>query len=116
MNDDLPRDLAQLRTLRVWHAIWLDRIERAIGMAEQRERELERRRAMDAVRAPDWVIEYGLNRDALPNAVHLGECEMVPKGMRVKGVDSDTARRAIAGGVKACTFCRPDTELGLLDG
>ncbi|MER6684648.1 DUF6233 domain-containing protein [Streptomyces olivaceoviridis] len=30
-----------------------------------------------------------------------------------KGVDSDTARRALAGGVAACSFCRPDTELGI---
>jgi hypothetical protein len=62
---------------------------------------------------PDWMIEYGLNRDALPTAVHTGECTMA--GKRSKPTDSDTVRRALAAGVKPCQFCRPDTELGVLD-
>ncbi|MER5549736.1 DUF6233 domain-containing protein [Streptomyces sp. NPDC002589] len=62
---------------------------------------------------PDWILDCGRTRDALPVAVHTGGCTMT--GKRSNGVDSDTARRALASGVKACTFCRPDTELGILD-
>ncbi|MGN5381118.1 DUF6233 domain-containing protein [Streptomyces lasalocidi] len=40
------------------------------------------------------MIEYGLNRDPLPTAVHTGECTMA--GKRSKATDSDTIRRAIA--------------------
>ena len=115
MFDDLPQDLGRLQTLRTWHAMWLERIDQAIVVAEQREREEERRRAIEAVRAPDWLIEYGPGRDLMPNAVHTGDCAAAPKWPRGKDVDADTARRAITGGVSACPFCRPDTALGLLD-
>lgn len=91
----------------------LDRTRRWIADEERREQE---RRTGEAAKPapPDWLLEYGLNRDALPNAVHTGDCHMA--GKRSHGVDSDTARRALAGGVKACGHCRPDTELGIFDG
>ncbi|MFF5019923.1 DUF6233 domain-containing protein [Streptomyces sp. NPDC001165] len=31
-------------------------------------------------------------------------------------MDSDTARRALADGVEACSHCRPDRDIGFLDG
>lgn len=36
-------------------------------------------------------------------------------GKRVRGIPRDQALRAIAGGVDACSHCRPDSELGILD-
>ncbi|MEU8469537.1 DUF6233 domain-containing protein [Streptomyces sp. NPDC029006] len=113
MFDDLPPDLPRLRTLETWLAMTLDRVRQQITAVERRE--AERQRGEQARPAtPDWLIEYGLNRDAVPNAVHVGGCRMA--GKRSRPTDSETVRRAIAGGVPACSFCRPDTELGILDG
>jgi hypothetical protein len=113
MFDDLPPDLERLETLRTWHAMWVARIDAKIKQVRLEKEQQARAAAVREERAPDWLIEYGLNRDAMPNAVHVGGCRMA--GKRSKGVDSDTARRALAGGVAACSFCRPDTELGILD-
>ncbi|WP_323181346.1 hypothetical protein [Streptomyces sp. NBC_00154] len=38
MSDLLSSDLPRLRTLRTWHAMWMERIDEAIAAAEQRER------------------------------------------------------------------------------
>ncbi|MFJ4473284.1 DUF6233 domain-containing protein [Streptomyces sp. NPDC089424] len=113
MFDDLPPDLDRLEVLRTWHAMWVARIDEKIRRVREAEDQREQAAAAAATRAPDWLLEYGLNRDALPMAVHGGDCHMA--GKRVKGVDSDTARRALAGGVEACTHCRPDSELGFLE-
>ncbi|MFF8910594.1 DUF6233 domain-containing protein [Streptomyces olivaceoviridis] len=113
MFDDLPPDLPRLRVLETWLVLTLDRVRQQISALERREQERQHgEQARPPV--PDWLIEYGLNRESTPNAVHVGGCRMA--GKRSKGTDSDTARRSIAGGVPACTFCRPDTELGILDG
>lgn len=114
MFDDLPSDLARLETLRTWHAMWLERIDAKIARVREREAQQARAAAAAVERSPDWLLEYGLNRDAIPNAVHVGGCHMA--GKRSKGVDLDTVRRALAGGVAACSHCRPDTELGILEG
>ncbi|MFJ8347613.1 DUF6233 domain-containing protein [Streptomyces sp. NPDC094153] len=83
-------------------------------IAEEERRQTERERGAQArPPAPDWVLEQGLNRNALPVAVHAGVCHMA--GKRYKGVTRETALRALAEGVPACTHCRPDTELGILD-
>lgn len=113
VSDDLPSDLPRLETLRTWHEMWVARIDDKIRRVRVEEEQKARAAAAREERAPDWLIEYGLNRDAMPNAVHVGGCSMA--GKRSKGVDSDTARRALAGGVAPCSFCRPDTELGILD-
>ncbi|NUR03422.1 MAG: hypothetical protein HOY79_44970, partial [Streptomyces sp.] len=82
--------------------------------ADEERREDERQRGEENRPAPpDWLLDYGLNKDAMPTAVHVGGCHMA--GQRAKGVDSDTARRALAAGVPACDHCRPDSELGFLD-
>jgi hypothetical protein len=111
--DDLPPDLPRLRTLETWLALTLVRVRKQITTLERQEQE---RQHGEQARPPepDWLIEYGLNRDAIPNAVHVGGCRMA--GKRSKPTDSETARRAIVGGVTACGFCRPDSELGILDG
>ena len=61
---------------------------------------------------PDWLIEQSLNgRQAV--YVHVGGCHMI--GKRSRGVERDQALRGLAEGVDACSHCRPDTELGMLD-
>jgi hypothetical protein len=114
MFDDLPPDLPRLEVLRTWHAMWVERIDAKIARLREQEAQQARREAVAEARAPDWLIEYGLNRDAVPNAVHVGGCSMA--GKRSKGTDSETVRQALASGVPACGFCRPDTELGYLEG
>jgi hypothetical protein len=115
MHEDLPPDLPRLEAIETYLALALQRVREK--KADVLRREQERQRGVE-VRppAPDWLIEYGLNRDAMPVAVHLGDCHIAAKSNRVKGVDSDTVRRAIAGGVEACIHCRPDSELGYLEG
>lgn len=89
----------------------LDRTRRWIAAEE--ERAIERERGQQArPPAPDWLIEKGLN-GGHPVYVHRGDCHM--KGKRSRGVEQGQARRALAEGVAACTHCRPDTELGVLE-
>lgn len=110
---DLPPDLPRLRTLETWLALTLDQVRQAIAAAERREAERQRGEAARPA-PPDWLLELGLNRDAPPVQVHVGECWNA--GKRGRGVSRDEALRALAGGVKACTACRPDTALGYLEG
>ncbi|MFE4420469.1 DUF6233 domain-containing protein [Streptomyces sp. NPDC056817] len=111
--NDLPPDLPRLRTLETWLAMSLDRVRQQITDLERREQ--ERQRGAEArPPVPDWIIEQGLNRDALPITVHVGGCHMA--GKRWKGVPRDVALRALTEGVQACEHCRPDAELGYLDG
>lgn len=110
--NDLPPDLPRLRTLETWLQLTLDQVRRAIAAAERRE--AERQRGVEArPPAPDWLIELGLNRDAPPVQVHVGDCWN--SGKRTRGIGRDEALRALADGVKACGACRPDSELGFLD-
>jgi len=111
--NDLPPDLPRLRTLETWLAYTLDRIRQQITAAEKREQ--ERQHGEEArPPAPDWLLEQGLNRNAVPVYVHAGGCWNATK--RSRGVPRDVALRALAEGVPACTHCRPDVELGYLDG
>ena len=111
--NDLPPDLSRLRTLETWLQLNLDQVRRAITAAERREQ--EQQRGIDArPPAPDWLLEVGLGRDVPPVYVHAGDCHMA--GKRSKGVDRSTALRALTEGVNACPHCRPDSELGFLDG
>lgn len=109
----LPPDLHRLRTLETWLAYTLDEVRAAITAAEQREQ--ERQRGIERrPPPPDWLIELGLNRDSPPVQVHVGGCWNT--GKRVRGISQAEAHQALADGVKACGACRPDSELGFLDG
>ncbi|MCX4625124.1 hypothetical protein [Streptomyces albogriseolus] len=44
MFDDLPPDLDRLHTLRVWHTMWLQRIDAKIAALARRQTEEERGR------------------------------------------------------------------------
>ncbi|PBC95838.1 hypothetical protein BX281_3819 [Streptomyces sp. Ag82_O1-15] len=112
VNDDLPPDLPRLRTLETWLILSLTRVQRRIADIEQREAE---RRHGQQVQPPipDWLLEVGIGSDKPPVAVHVGGCHMA--GKRVRGIPRNQALRAITGGVDACSHCRPDSELGILD-
>ncbi|MEU3826431.1 DUF6233 domain-containing protein [Streptomyces sp. NPDC029080] len=111
--NDLPSDLPRLRTLETWLAHTLDRVRKQIAAAERREQE-QQRSEQARPPAPDWILELGLNRDSPAVYVHEGGCWNA--GKRNKGVDRATALHALAEGVAACPHCRPDSELGFLEG
>ncbi|MFD5294798.1 DUF6233 domain-containing protein [Streptomyces mutabilis] len=110
---DLPPDLPRLRTLETWLAYTLAEVREAIARAEQRERE-QQYAAEHRPPPPDWLLEQGLNKDSPPVQVHVGGCWNA--GKRSRGVARDDALRALAAGVRACSACRPDSELGYLEG
>ncbi len=108
MFDDLPPDLDRLHTLRVWHALWLERIDRKIAYLRQRQAEEERGRR-NRPQPPDWIVELGRTTGE-PLHVHGGECGMT--GQRHRAISRDEARHLlITGEVPACPFCHPDTQL-----
>ncbi|MEH0415963.1 DUF6233 domain-containing protein [Streptomyces sp. B21-083] len=112
MFDDLPPDLARLDALRVWHALWLERIDRKIAYLRQRQAEEEHGRR-NRPRPPDWIVELGTSTGQ-PLQVHDGECGMA--GTRQRAIDRDEARRLLTTGqVQACPFCHPDTQLHIID-
>jgi hypothetical protein len=110
---DLPPDLPRLRILETWLALTLAEVRKGIAAAEQREAERQRG-AQDRPAPPDWLLEQGLNRDSPPVQVHVGGCWNAAK--RSKGISRAEALRALTSGVKACGACRPDSELGYLEG
>ncbi|MDF3299063.1 DUF6233 domain-containing protein [Streptomyces tropicalis] len=112
MFDDLPPDLERLTTLRVWHAMWLARIDRKIAAVRRRQAEEERGRR-SRPRPPEWLVELGIGSGRPPVQVHAGDCFMA--GERRRPVGRDEARRLLTTGLKACAHCRPDTRLSLLD-
>ncbi len=113
MPDDLPPDLDRLHTLRIWHAMWLERIDRQIAYAQRRQAEEERGRR-SRPRPADWVVELSRAADG-PLQVHDGACHM--RGKRRRAVSRDEARRLLtADAVPACPVCQPDTQLRIIGG
>ncbi|WP_225825631.1 DUF6233 domain-containing protein [Streptomyces naphthomycinicus] len=110
--NDLPPDLTRLRTLETWLALSLDRVRQQIADAERREAERQQG-AQARPPAPDWLLEQGLTGHSPPVYVHVGGCHMASQ--RSRGISRDAAVRALTEGVNACSHCRPDTELGILD-
>ncbi|KES08433.1 hypothetical protein BU52_05250 [Streptomyces toyocaensis] len=112
MFDDLPPDLDRLHTLRVWHTLWLQRIDAKIAALTRRQAEQERGRR-NRPAPPDWIVELGIGDQRPPLQVHAGDCHMA--GRRRRSVDREEARRLLAAGLKACGHCRPDSLLGITD-
>ncbi|MGW3763096.1 DUF6233 domain-containing protein [Streptomyces sp. NPDC005131] len=111
MSDLLPQDLSRLRTLRTWHAMWVERIDDAIAAAEQRERERQQgERARPPT--PDWIMELGIGVGSPPIEVHVGGCYAA--GKRRRAISREQAVASLDQGIRACIHCRPDTELGVL--
>ncbi|MEV5011467.1 DUF6233 domain-containing protein [Streptomyces sp. NPDC055692] len=111
MFDDLPPDLERLRTLRVWHAMWLRRIDRKISQVVQRQAEQDRGRRAKP-RPAEWIVELGIGTGRPPTQVHRGSCYMA--GKRHHPISRDEARSLLAAGTSTCTHCRPDRDLGII--
>ncbi|CAL9668083.1 hypothetical protein SUDANB145_07266 (plasmid) [Streptomyces sp. enrichment culture] len=113
--NDLPTSprLEMLRFLERVQVADLERTRRWIAAEEHRLVE-EQRGAEARMPVPDWLLEQGLNRDSPAVYVHVGGCWNA--GKRSRGVDRGAALRALAEGVAACPHCRPDSELGFLEG
>ncbi|MEU5243635.1 DUF6233 domain-containing protein [Streptomyces asoensis] len=105
MFDNLPENLPRLETLRVWHTLWLTRINTKITAVQKRQAEVEhgRRRRPEP---PDWTVELGIGAGRPPIQVHAGDCDMA--GKRQRPIGRDEARRLLANGLRVCTHCRPD--------
>jgi hypothetical protein len=111
MFDDLPPDLDRLHTLRTWHALWLERIDRRIAYVQKRQAEEERGRR-NRPQPAAWVVELSRATGG-PLQVHDGECGM--KGKRHRAVSRGEARRLLTtDAVPACPFCHPDTQLRII--
>lgn len=98
---DLPPGLPRLRTLRTWHAMWIQRLDEAIADAGRREAE-QIRGEQARPPAPDWFIKQSLDGRA-DVYVHVGGCYMA--GKRSRGVSQDQARRALYEQVDARPHC-----------
>ncbi|KMO95614.1 DUF6233 domain-containing protein [Streptomyces roseus] len=106
---ELPPDLPRLRTVVTYLRGELNRAERALNTAEEREALAARRRP--PTEPPAWLIERGIGAGRLPVRVHAGGCWGSRK--RCTAVTIDQARQALAEGIQACPHCRPDAALGI---
>ncbi|MEU1106638.1 DUF6233 domain-containing protein [Streptomyces tibetensis] len=111
MNDTESSRLALLRFLERVQERDLVRTRRWIADEERREAE---RRVGEERRppAPEWLIERGLDRKNTV-AVHTGECW--DPGKRARPATRAQAIEALRQRVPACSKCRPDTALGIVD-
>ncbi|MGW0885684.1 DUF6233 domain-containing protein [Streptomyces sp. NPDC002671] len=94
------------------HATGVARIDHKIALLQQRHAEEEHGRRMKPP-PPDWIAELGIGVGRPPTQVHRGTCHMA--GKRRHPIGQDEARRLLADGTSACTHCRPDADLGILD-
>lgn len=98
--------------MRVWHALWLHRIDAKITLLERRAAE-EAHGRKNRPRPAEWVVEVGIGTGKPPVQVHAGHCHMI--GSRRRPVSRDEARRLLTDGLRACTHCQPDTQLHIID-
>ncbi|MEU5561367.1 DUF6233 domain-containing protein [Streptomyces globisporus] len=119
MDDDLPPDLARLRTLETWAAHYLTRIRTRIAAVERQQAQPRPAPAPTAAavppaagpgraRTPDWgIAETGVGTSVAE--VHRGDCWAT--GRTLRPVSAERARAELAGGMQACAVCRPDRVL-----
>jgi len=114
MPTEEERPPSRLEMLRFARRVAVQQVEQIDRWITQEERlEAERSQGEQAQPlAPDWALELGLGQSP-PVYVHVGGCHMI--GKRHRGINRDEALRTLADGVDACPYCRPDTELGVLE-
>ncbi|WP_351234207.1 DUF6233 domain-containing protein [Streptomyces sp. NPDC002133] len=108
---DLPPDLPRLHVLETFLVLTLARVRERITHLEQQE--AIRSRAERQQPPPEWTLEISINGQS-PIGVHAGDCRMGGSQVRTRQITREQAARALAEGVEACRFCRPDSELGIL--
>ncbi|MBP2583370.1 hypothetical protein J3A78_003848 [Streptomyces sp. PvR006] len=117
MSEGLSR-LQKLRVVREWQAHALARTDAAIAEEEQRHAALQRPAptAAPPLHGGEWAV--GLLRKGgrpVPAEVHRGDCRM--HGGRSRPLTREEAIRAMTvDDIPPCPYCRPETDLGLLDG
>lgn len=111
-----PSRLDLLRFLERVQLQQLDQTRRWIAAEEQREAEIAARQPPPE--PPAWIIATGRATTARgttpPRTVHVGGCGMT-EGGTTQAITREQALAALAEGVPACEFCRPDTDLGWLE-
>ncbi|WP_275593238.1 DUF6233 domain-containing protein [Streptomyces deccanensis] len=60
------------------------------------------------------MVELGIGTGRPPVTVHAGDC--YANGERSLPADRTRLRRVLAAALLACTHCRPEQHLGILDG
>ncbi|MGA5421148.1 DUF6233 domain-containing protein [Streptomyces lavendulocolor] len=115
MSDPLPSpyppDDERLAAIEAYLTVQIMHV-RQQRAAKARQREIQQRAAPPA--PPPYRIQRSLDATRTPVRVHIGTCALAGRG--AAGASAETARRALAEQVEACSVCRPDTELGIIDG
>ncbi|MEE1753003.1 DUF6233 domain-containing protein [Streptomyces sp. SP18CS02] len=106
-----PPDDERLAAIEAYLTVQLMHV-RQQRAAVARRQEIQQRTAPPPV--PAYRIQRGLDAIRTPVQVHLGTCALAGKG--AAGVTEEAARRALADQVRPCAVCRPETELGMIDG
>ncbi|MFE6274298.1 DUF6233 domain-containing protein [Streptomyces goshikiensis] len=109
----LPPALDQLLVIRRWLELTLDRVDERIGAVRAEEEARARRRPPPA--PPQWWIEYGIGVSRRPDRVHTEACKITNRGKPATREAVLEVLRAVPSAI-SCPLCRPDSELGLLDG
>ncbi|MEU3855079.1 hypothetical protein [Streptomyces sp. NPDC029554] len=75
----MPPDLERLLTLRVWHAMWLVRIDHKIAELQKREAERENGRRVRPAK-PEWIVQLSIGTGRPPVQVSAGDCYKCGRG------------------------------------
>ncbi|MFE4873861.1 DUF6233 domain-containing protein [Streptomyces sp. NPDC056682] len=115
MYDHLPPDLPRLRTLETFFVLGLDEIRKAIAVKEEQEAAMARRAPPPV---PDWIISTARAPSTTgatgARTVHVGGCGMA-HGTITALTHAQALRALTVEDVPPCQYCRPDSELGVLD-
>ncbi|MER6738235.1 DUF6233 domain-containing protein [Streptomyces puniciscabiei] len=81
-------------------------------IVEEERREAGRRQGEERrPPAPEWLIQYGLNRTNI-DAVHVGDCWAAKKSGRCRPATREQVIYALRQQVPPCVHCQPDSTLG----
>ncbi|MFD3760876.1 DUF6233 domain-containing protein [Streptomyces sp. NPDC058622] len=109
----LPPALDQLLVIRRWLELTLARVDEKISAVRAADEERLRRRPPPE--PPRWWIEYGIGVSRRPDRVHTDVCPITSRGRAATRESVLEVLRTVPSAI-ACPLCRPDSELGLLDG
>ncbi|MEU9013204.1 DUF6233 domain-containing protein [Streptomyces sp. NPDC048479] len=113
MSEEVPR-LERLRSVRQWLSWQLRRTDESIAELERQETAAVRTARTLPPREPAWKLSMlRAGGKPSPDAVHTSDCRMA--GNPTKQLTREQALRALTqDGIRACPYCRPDTDLGVL--